>query len=92
MKARIMGGTLLLFSRETPWARGCLPITPCVPCGTCFMAFTFKYQAPNEYCSVFCQNVDPFELEDIEVLDTYMNGRRLNITDKVVPVPHKKPQ
>ena len=46
MKARIMGGTLLVFSRETPWARGCLPITPCVPCCTCFIAFTFKYQAP----------------------------------------------
>ena len=36
--------------------------------------------------------MDPFELEDIEVLDTYMSGRQLIITDKVVPVPQKKPQ
>ena len=46
----------------------------------------------NIYCFVFCQKVDPFELEDIKVLHTYVNGRRLNITDKVVHVPHKKPQ
>ena len=46
----------------------------------------------NIYCFVFCQKVDPFELEDIKVLHTYVNGRPLNITDKVVHVPHKKPQ
>ena len=28
--------------------------------------------------------MDPFELEDIKVLCTYVNGRQLNITDKVV--------
>ena len=38
--------------------------------------------------SVFCQKVDPLTLEDIEILDTYMNGRRTNLTKKVTP--HKK--
>lgn len=36
------GGTPLVFSRETPWARACLPITPCVLCYTWFIICTFN--------------------------------------------------
>ena len=52
-----------------------------------FVAVVIQFLIPltTETTALFCQQVDPFELEQIKVLETFIDGRR-NEVNKTYPV------